>query len=320
MDPAAVDAALTRLVARGAIDEAQAAEVRAELALAAPHRRGTAGAEVAAWVGAVLAASAGITAAARFWAELTVWAQSALLALVAVALLAAGRSVLGDGRPVARRVVGLTWALGTLAAGAAVHVPAEQWLDARESAPMLAAAAAAVLLGLLLWRVHPGPLQLVALAAAWLVAVLAALGLAERPPFDLFGLVVWAHGVALVLLSWGGLAQPRRTGLVLGAVAALVGAEVLHFAYPRSGVLLGLATVAAVLWLGGLLDLVALTGLAAAALALFAPQALEAFFPGSLNASAALFLAGVLLLAGALVTIRAARGGASEEGVDAGST
>jgi len=54
---------------------------------------------------------------------------------------------------------------------------------------------------------------------------------------------------------------------------------------------------------------VLLTGLAAAALAVFVPQALGAFFPGSLNASATLFLAGVLVLAGALVTLRAARGG-----------
>lgn len=312
MDDAAdgLDGALARLVERGVLTAAQAEAVRAEVRLAS--RRGPAGirpaVEIAAWVGAVLAGAAGVTAATRFWAQLEVWAQSGVLALVAAALLAAGRSVLADRRPAARRITGLTWLLATAAAGGAVWVPADELLADPEGLPVLVAALAATVLAVWLWRVAPGSLQLIAVSASVLVAATSALTLPERPPADLMGLAVWALGVAMLLLAWGGIATPLRTALALGGFATLMGAEILHFSYERTGVVLGLAMVAAIFMFGALLEQVLLTGLAAAALAVFVPQALGAFFPGSLNASATLFLAGVLVLAGALVTLRAARG------------
>lgn len=313
MDEAAdgLDVALARLVERGDLTAAQAEAVRAEVRVTSrPAAGGVRPAvEIAAWVGAVLAGAAGVTAATRFWAELEVWAQTALLALVAAALLVAGRSVLADRRPAARRITGLTWLFATIAAAAAVWVPLNELIGEPESLPVLIAALAATALAVALWRVVPGALQLIAISAGAVNVVVSTLTLPERPPNDLMGLAVWSLGIAMLLLAWAGIAAPRRTALALGGLATLGGAEILHFFYPRSGVLLGLAMVAALFVLGALLDQVLLTGLAAAALAVFVPQALGAFFPGSLNASATLFLAGVLVLAGALVTLRAARGG-----------
>jgi hypothetical protein len=300
-----VEGVLTALVSRGVLAADQAECVLAELPT--PRSGATSrGAEAVAWVGAVLAASAGITAASRFWAELTVWAQTALLALVAAALLGAGATVLRDERPAARRITGVTWFLATLAAASALGIPVGDAVDG-DAVPWVVASGGAVILGLLLWRLTEGALQLVALVVAALVFLLSALSLAERPPYDLYGLVAWSVGAALVLLAWGGLAHPRRSGLGMGALLAVGGAQALHFAYEEAGVVLGLATVVALFALGALLGTVLVTAVAAAAFALFVPQALETFFPGSLNASATLFLAGVLLLAGALVTIHSAR-------------
>jgi len=316
-----LEEALDDLVAGGVLSAAQADAVRAAMAAEPTAAEPTAAeaaapaadrgihpaAEAAAWVGAVLAAAAGITAAAAFWADLTRWAQSALLGLTAAALLAAGVAVRDDARPPARRILGVVWFLAVGALGAAfVAGLSEQGADF-SALPWTVAGAAATALAVPLWRLHPSGPQLTAVVASALATMLAALGHAERPPVELYGLLVWAAGAAVVVLAWGGLARPAGAGRLLGALIALAGAQALTFPYARWGVLLGVATVVGLLALGGVAGHVALTGVAAVALAVFVPQALHAFFPGSLNASGTLFLSGVALLAGALATIRRAR-------------
>lgn len=319
-----LDEALERLVMRGVLTRAQADAVTDEVGapdVASPDvaddRGLPPGAELAAWLGAVLAAAAGVTAATRFWSELTVWAQAALLALVAVGLLVAGRMTLGDARPAARRLTGATWLLAIAAAGAAVAIPVgERASDS--SIPWVVGAGVATALAVALWRAHEHGLQLAGVVFGVVATLLAALGLADAPPTDLFGLPVWAIGVALFLLAQGGLARPETTGRRLAAVLAAVGAQAVALPHERPGTLLVLATAAALFWLGGVLPDAVLLAVAAVALAVGVPQLIEAWFPGSLNAAATLFVSGVALLAGGLAAIRRRAGAAAPSDRKAG--
>lgn len=315
MEARRLDDALDGLVADGVLSAGQADAVRAAVAgqdpAPAPEAEAARGihpaAEAAAWVGAVLAVVAGLTAAAGFWAELTRWAQAGLLLLACAALLAAGMAVTGDARPAARRILSVTWFLAVAALGAAAVVALSPELFEPRAVPWLGGGLVSLLLAVPLWRRHTATLQLLAVAAAALSALLAALGLFERPPTELYGLLVWALGGALVLLAWAGLARPVSAGLFAGAALTLAGAQALVLSYSEFPVVPALLTVVLLFALGGAWDHVPLTGLAAAGLAVFVPQALEAFFPESLNASAVVFLTGVALLAGALATIRRAQ-------------
>jgi hypothetical protein len=308
-DGGRLGSALERLVERGVLTPSQAEAVHAEVrAVTPPESPGVRpGAEIAAWVGAVLALAAGLTATARFWSELQVWAQSGLLLLAAVALFAAGAWLADDARQAARRIVSVTWLLAVVAFGAAVALPLSSGPPEPEARAFLIAAAASAAVAFPLWRRHESALQLLGIVGAVVTGLLSGLGTVERPPDELYGLLLWAAGAALVLLGWSELARPVRTALATGALGALAGAELLFFQFPRTGVLLGLATVAGLFVLGTGLRRVFLTGIAAVALALFVPEALDAFFPGSLNASATMFVTGAALLIGALATIRRAR-------------
>jgi len=300
--------ALGGLVADGVLSSEQADAVRRAVDAPAQHDGVSPAVEIAAWVGAILAGAAGFTAATRFWAELQVWAQTALLFVVAVALYIAGELLSDDERPAARRITGLAWVGATFVAGATIWVPIHEAFERAEAAPVFAAALAATGLGAWFWRRTRGALQLIALFGGVVTALLSGLALPGRAPTDLYGVVIMALGAATVLLAWANVMQPRRTGLVLGGVSMLFGAETLFFSYERTAVVLGLLSIGVLFGLGVLLSDVAFTGMSAFALAVFVPQALSAFFPGSLNASATLFVAGVLVLAGALVTFRTARG------------
>lgn len=312
--------ALGGLVADGVLSSEQADAVRRAVASPAQADGVSPAVEIAAWVGAILAGAAGFTAATRFWAELQVWAQTALLLVVAVALYIAGELLFDDERPAARRITGVAWLGATFVTAAAVWVPIREAVERADAAPFFAAALVATGLGAWFWRRTRGALQLIALFGGVLTALLSGLALPDRAPWDLYGVVVMALGAATVLLAWANVAQPRRTGLLLGGLSTLVGAEILFFSYERTAVVLGLLSIAGLFRLGVLLSDVAFTGMSAFALAVFVPQALSAFFPGSLNASATLFVAGVLVLAGALVTFRTARTGGALASSPAAST
>lgn len=325
MDATRVDRALDQLVSDAVLSAEQAEAVRAALEA---HREGEhaagvtadrapaplprpipAAAEAAAWVGAVLAAAAGFTAVAAFWNELTRWAQTGILVLTAVALLAAGAAVQGDRRTAARRIVSVVWFLAVVAAGAAGVIGASRNAADTRGWPWVLAGSVATAVAVPLWRRNERTPQLLAVTGSVLATLLAVLSVPDRVPYEWFGLVLWAVGAALIVLAWAELARPSGGALTIGGALALVGPQLLivSFDQGRGGLALALGTVAALFALGGALRHVPLTALAAVGLAVFVPQALESFFPDSLNASATLFISGVALLAGALATIRRMR-------------
>jgi nucleotide-binding universal stress UspA family protein len=83
----------------------------------------------------------------------------------------------------------------------------------------------ATLIAAALWAAHRHPVQHAAVLPLLVAAAAAGTGLLPHVG-ALPGAAIWAVGVAWALLAWGGVLQPRRFGLILGTVAAVVGAAV----------------------------------------------------------------------------------------------
>jgi hypothetical protein len=306
-----LDEVLERLVARDVLTMEQAAAVRAEYAEA---QIPTAGAsrippvvEAAGYLGAVLAAVAAIFVVARFWAELAPWSQLAVLALVAGALWVGGRWVEAPGA-VERRITSFLWFWSIGAVAWAGWIAGEGVLGLRSETALFWLSVAATAYAAALWRRLPtAPLQL-ALFGGVQGVFLFGLALLERPPTEWFGAIVWVIGLAWGVLAWGGLVSPVRAAFAFSGIAAGIGAQVTVFAAARGwGLSLGFVTAALAMGTGTRWAQPALTAIGTVVLAVILPQAMTTWFPGSLAAPLAVLLSGLVLLGGALATVRSRR-------------
>ena len=301
-------AVLDDLVDQGVLTREQSNVVAAALAAPQPQdRRVSPMAEVVGYIGGVLATVAAITVASQFWSELHTWAQLGIFALVAVAMWLAGRSVREVDDLAAGRLGGTLWFLSTAATAALAWIAGDRLLNFEwRQATMLMGAIATVHAGAL-WWVRRGALQQIALFAGVVTTAMAALALLPSPPDDMYGLAVWALGIAWLALAWSRVVAPLRTGLALGAVTAVIGAEMFAMEGDTLGLVLLLATVAGLFAAAAVTRQALLVGIASVSLAVALPQALAEWFPDSISAPTAVFVAGIILLGGALGTIRAAR-------------
>lgn len=308
-----LDAALERLVGRGVIDAEQAAAVLAELRPDGDHEpeqredqpsRIRPLTEVAGYVGGALAAISALLLGAEVWDQLVPLAQSALLALATGALVAGGWWVIGNDEPAVRRLVSVLWLLAAGTAAWSVGVLSEGALDLGEETTVLLVGATLLAGGIVLYLRHRTAVQQ--------IPVLVGLGLTggglllqlPNPPDDLAGLLVWALGVAWGILAWASIVRPSRAGIVLGGIAALIGAQTLVFSAETPGLLLGLATTAIGFTFAAMLALPVVAGLSVAGMVIFLPQAVLSWFESSVAVPIALFTTGVVLLAGSLATVK----------------
>lgn len=303
-----LERALGALTAEGTLSDEQAAAVRARMAEETSRRRPRVG-EAIGYLGVGLAVVSALALASQFWADLRVTAQVSMLVLTGLALWAGGRWVTGERGSPGDRLAGLLWLLSAVAMAGAAGVAADG-ARANGTVALLATGSAAAAWGLPLWRARTGALQQLPVFGGIALGVLAGLeevtggGLAEAG-----GVMLWVIGLAWAALAWGTLVQPRRTGYVLGGLAVLAGAQWLAFDWRGAGLALGAVTAVALLAVATLTAQPVLLGLGTAGVALFLPQILDAAFPGAIGGPAATFIAGVVLLAGGLTTIRTAQRG-----------
>ncbi|MGH8897039.1 MAG: hypothetical protein ACRDZ4_08470 [Egibacteraceae bacterium] len=303
-----LERALGMLKAEGTLSDEQAAAVRARMAEEASRRRPRVG-EAIGYLGGALAVVSALALASQFWADLQVTAQVSMLVLTGLALWAGGRWVAGEGGSPGDRLAGLLWLLSAVAMAGAAGVAADG-ARANGTVALLAAGSAAVAWGLPLWCARTGALQQLPVFGGIALAVLSGLeevtrgGLAEAG-----GVMLWVIGLAWAMLAWGTLVRPRRTGYVLGGLAVLAGAQWLAFDSRGAGLALGAVTAVALLAVATLTAQPVLLGFGTAGVVLFLPQILDAAFPGAISGPAATFIAGVVLLAGGLTTIRTAQRG-----------
>jgi hypothetical protein len=305
-----IHAALERLVRRDVLRRDQAEAVLEEIGQAptapgrqeAPKLRPVA--EITGYLGGTLAAVSAFVVAAEYWDQLLPWARSALLALATTALVAGGWWVVDNETPAVRRLVSVLWLLaaGTGAWAVGTLTDAVAGLQPETSALLVGLA---LLLGgsVLRWR-HPRALQQLPVLAGAALAGGGALWHLPNPPDDLGGVLLWALGVAWAALSWAEMVRPVRTGLAVGSVTALAGAQVLAWNTDGAGIALGLGSTVAGFAIAALIAQPILAALSVAGMVVFLPQAVFAWFEATLAVPLALFATGVVLLAGSLATVK----------------
>lgn len=307
--PSASDPAmLERWVSRGIITTEQADQIRADISAEGDRtstplapRATSLVVEAMGYLGGVIILVALGLVAGQVWADLPTLARLGLAGGVAVLLLAAGAGVRpGLGAP-AVRLRAVLWLACSAAVAAFLGLLGDESLrwDGEETALLSAGGCAAV--SAVLWWRHRHVLQHLAVLASLLVAAAAATGLLPDPG-TLPGLALWGVATGWAVLAWGGILKPQRAGVIIGAVAGVVGAVAV--AGQAWGAVLALLTVAAIVLAAVALRDLVLLAVGSVGTFVVLPVVINRFVPGVLPAAVALLVVGLALVATAVITAR----------------
>ncbi|MPY77299.1 MAG: DUF2157 domain-containing protein [Actinophytocola sp.] len=309
--PRTQDHALTSLVERGVLSAEQADIVRRELGITA-HAGPTRGfiAEIAGYLGGALVLTGAIVLVASSWERLTETARTSLLALVTVALLAAGAVAAGRGHAresraaTARlRVASVLFALAAVSTAITVGIALP---DPVTEAELALAGGAGLLVAVVSYIVLPGVSGLLAATGLLLFTVLTTVGANTDLTPLAGGIGVFACGALLTGLALSGLLRHRLTGLGLGLVIMLYGAQTPmgeHDWQPLAYVatfVLGIGCLVLYRWVRTWVVLVA--GVVAVSVA--APEAVWDLTDGAVGGAAVLLIAGAVLLIASAIGFR----------------
>lgn len=273
-------------------------------------------AELAGYVGgAFVVAAAAIFFAERF-GTMTSGQQVALLAglalLLAVAglglaLLGGGFAVLRAGRePVRRRLAGVLFTGAAGAAGFAVGLQIETSGPSHDASPGLGAALTILAVAAVGYLLAPTVVGQIMMAGSAFAAVPFALDLAGDINQVAYGLVVLALGLIWLLLAERGIWREVASGRVIGAVLAVMGAQMPLFGGEHAWVAyLATAAVAA----AGFAMYVArpawpYLAVGVVGVTLAVPEALLDWTDGTLGSAGVLLIAGITLLVACLAGLR----------------
>ena len=202
--------------------------------------------ELASYV-TVAAIALGATALARAtWATLGAGGRFGLAGLTALIGLSAGSGVMAIGDRSSRRLGGLLWAMGTVGLAWAVAVPVAGALPAgsHDGGVALAGGTTAVVVGALLWRNRPVPLQLLTVLAGLAtigVGVVRLSGL--HPAAGTTAGIAWIAAVLLAGLAGAGLIRPGPTAAGIAGITAVAAGSVVTMHHLALGLALALAGV-----------------------------------------------------------------------------
>jgi hypothetical protein len=272
--------------------------------IASPTRApiGTRIAEALGYVGAALAIVAGVFIAQQFWADLTPWAQTSLLGVVAIALLGAGAAVNGPIGTPTGRLGSFLWVLAAGATAATFGVYASEVANVPERDMALWVTAPATILAAVLWRLRERALQLVTVTFGIAGVSMAILAQVDDTVVTWGGLLIWALGIAWMLLAYARVLTPLRAALVLGSLGALVGP--LFMFEDNWALWLGLGTAVALIVIGIGKGITALGGMAVVALFVYIPRIVFEYVGDGLAAVVAMLLVGIVLVAVAIIVAR----------------
>jgi FtsH-binding integral membrane protein len=216
-------------VRSGLLTPEQADAIRLLEASAVPKVRLPIVAEVAAYLGSVLALMAGGVVVVQQWDEITVVGRAALGVVIALTGFLAGRWMIRIDEPGSRRLGGFLWTLGVGGVALTCGVVADHLgLDAGEEdgSLLLAIGVPVLAVGVGLWRNLDRPLQLL---SAWAGVAITLVGIGQEIGIETWeaGLVTWAAGVSFGVVALWGPIRPRTFALVVATAVAWFGAMVL---------------------------------------------------------------------------------------------
>jgi hypothetical protein len=299
----AVHSMVTRWVGAGLLTQEQAQAIEAfEAGPAAPPRRIPLVTEALGYLGAALALAAAVAFLGQVWDEITRSAQLAILAAAAAALWFGGWLLRRAEDPAFGRLMSVLWFLSVGVAAGFFFVLGPE--DDVERAWLVAGIGATVFGGAL-WAARKAALQLLVAFAGLATAALAGLAVSMRGGIEWqAGILIWALGLLLVLAGWAGLVRPTSAAYAIGSAAAVIG----PFIGPQGWTqFVGLATGAALMALSVGVRRTVLLGFGAFAVFVYLLRITLQYLGEAIGAPLALLVAGVALLAVALVTARLRR-------------
>ena len=255
-------------------------------------------AEILGYVGAALAIWGVVFLVSDFWGNLTDWAQAALFAVLSLGLFVAGRLTLDSEEPALRRLSSVLWTGSVLGLGGALYIAFDPISGMSLEATWASIGAiCAVVGGLMLWRQRM-PAQHIVLFAAVMTTIAASINLIGEPEVFVIGFLAWGVGLVWLLLTRSGLLQPFGTGIVLGAITMLYGAQiaVINGEAETFGILLGLVTAALFATAGIVLKEKLTIVLGGIGIFWFVPEAMFHFFGETFGGMFGLFVVGLAII------------------------
>ena len=287
-------------VAAGLITEEQLDSIRRfEHLDDTDDRRLSVAAEVAVYLGSVLALSGGAMVVARRWEELAFAARLGVALVIAAAGIAGGVWSYRQGEPGTDRVGGFLSALGLAGVAFASGLVVIRADAGADELAVLVPGVAVIAVGAVLWRNRTRPLEFLAVVVASVAVVTAVVSLAD--------LDVWVGGMTILLLgsllaavSATGRVHPRLVAIAAGAASAFGGAFALTEADERLGPIVALLVALALVVGATRADEPALVMLGVAGTLVATQAVLATSFDGAV-AAAIVALLGVLLVVGVIV-------------------
>lgn len=264
---------------------------------AASDRRSL-GAEAVGYVGAALAIGAIAVLLGDVWDQLLVAGRVALVALLTVLLAAGGVALRGDDRPPLQRLTSALFSGGVLGVGWCALILGEDVLRLRSEDVALMVGVAATAAAWPAYVTRRRALPQLTLLVAILATIGALFSRSPIPPEPFWGgLIIWAVGIAWLLLGVGRWIPPPRVAEIAGGIVGLLAIQVASFDDARR-----LALALALLTAGGLVMLAITSDRAhhlavgAVALFVFVPQLVFELFGDAIGAPATLLVVGLLLV------------------------
>lgn len=212
-----------------------------------PHRQLPDVGEALGYLGGVLALVGMSLLVARYWTDIPIAGRLGLSGGLAVALFGVGLLVPEDREPAFRRMRWFLWLVSSAATGVFGGVLAYELAGDDGLVIAFAVATAVAAHDVALWLRRDRPLQQLAFLAATAVAV--GTGVAWASSTGPAGLAVWTVGALGVTLGLRHLTRLPLLTLLIGSVAAVVGAMVIGEPWQAASLLLSTSTALAILTL-----------------------------------------------------------------------
>jgi hypothetical protein len=297
---------LQRWVQAGIITDGQAARIRSDVAGSdqPSTRPPSLATELLGYLGAIVVLAGLGLLTGRYWSQLAVGVHVAIVGGAAVVLILAGVAAPARWRGARVPMQAVMWAAGAVATYACLALVASDVLDLTDERVPFYAAVGAGIVAALMWALH----RSVAQHAAFFTFLVLAVGtgtswLASSSVAALTA--VWLVGAGWCVLSGVGVVRSRRSGLVLGSIATIVGSVGIE-TQPWGTAMALLAVLALVGVAVGLRDL-AVLAIASIGTLIVIPTTVVHYFPGVAAAAIVLVVVGLLLIGAAVYITRTAR-------------